>query len=223
MTFKYIILLLGAQLVFASDFGFMADLSKKELNSIERGEIVIHTKESKESWPTVIMYQAIKASPLESVAIFYAIDHQKNYVPNLIQSDVIKHISPTKVLTKYTMDMPWPLSDSHYIHGSELFHHAPSQYKVTWWMKESDTANKVEGYASFIPYKDLTIMKYHAYVEPKSFFARFIESQMISDVKTFMEKVKEEIQKIKANKNSVMKKYVSFIDDALKGIEVYKK
>ncbi len=223
MFYKHLTLTLCSLQVFATLYSIKTDLSSEEMNSVVAGNVVIKTKETNGKWPIVIMYQNIHASPLESVAVFYALDHQKNYVPNLTQSDVIKHLSPTKVLTKYTMQMPWPLSDSHYVHGSELTHKRPANYRVNWWLESSDTAKKVEGYAEFIPHEQGTLMKYHSFVEPKSIFATFVKSKMISDVQNFMKIVNQEIVKLKNSNKNLMKKYVSFIDNALKGANVYQK
>ena len=94
---------------------------------------------------------------------------------------------------------------------------------MNWWLESSDTAKKVEGYAEFIPHEQGTLMKYHSFVEPKSIFATFVKSKMISDVQNFMKIVNQEIVKLKNSNKNLMKKYVSFIDKALKGANVYQK
>ena len=214
------ILFISACYAVKPSFNFLNELSESELNNLNSAPL-LKTEKSGKTWPDVILYQVVDASPLESVAIFYALDYQKEYIPNLKSSTVIKTVKPSLVHTRYVMDMPWPISDSVYVHASELFIEKPSSYKVKWWMVESDSTEKVEGYAIFIPYKNKTIMKYFAHVEPKSFLATFVKNKMLEDVKASLEATKKAIESIKKERKDILKKYVSFIDLALDGKKVY--
>ena len=199
---------------------FSSELTKEEIISLKNGPLV-KTKKTDKSWPIVTLYQELNATPLESVAIFYALDYQKNYIPNLVKSKVIKMESPTIAHTEYEMEMPWPLSNSTYVHASELISSKPSQYKVRWWMITSSSAKKVDGYAVFIPNGKKTLMKYWALVEPKSFLATFVKNKMVQDVTSSLIATKKEIENIKNNKKEILSKYVTYIDDALNGKKVY--
>ncbi len=220
-TFTLILtcLLISGFEVFA-DFNFQTELTKQELESLNKSPL-IKTYETEHSWPDVVLYQLIEATALESVAIFYALDYQNQYIPNLKVSQVIKTVSPTIVHTRYVMGMPWPLSDTEYIHASELSHKKPSSYKVKWWMVQSSSTDKVEGYAIFIPYKGKTLMKYFAHVQPKSFLATLVKNKMVKDVESSLVATRKAIEETKAKRLDLMKKYVSYIDQALLGKKVY--
>ncbi len=215
-----LILLNSFQTMALESLDFREELTANELTQTLEYPLV-KTEKSKGAWPIVSLYQVIDASPLESVAIFYALDYQKEYVPNLIVSEVVKMVSPTIAHTKYEMKMPWPISNSTYIHASELSAQKPSSYKVRWWMVESSSAEKVDGYAIFIPYKDKTLMKYWAHVKPKSFLASFVKNKMVEDVTSSLIATKKEIEEVKINKKDILRKYVTYIDDALSGKKVY--
>lgn len=194
-------------------------LSPEEIARLDQGEIVLHKKNIKDlTWPELTIYLKIDASPLESVAIFYALDHQKNYIPNLIKSDVVKEETPTRVYAQYELKLPWPIPNSKYLHGHELAHlKTDEDYVVKWWMVESSSTKKVEGQAAFEPYKNSTVMIYRSIVEPKSFFASFVESNMISDVQKSLIATKEEIIRTKKEDQNLLNKYVSFIQAAFSG------
>lgn len=196
-----------------------SNLTKSEIKKLEKGEMLLKTKEVKDLvWPEITIYQKIEATPLESVAIFYALDHQKNYIPNLIKSDVVKEETPTRVWAEYELSMPWPLSNSKYLHGHELGHlKAQEIYSVKWWMIESNSTEKVEGEARFQKFNNDTLMEYKAIVVPKSFLASFVESKMLEDVKASLKVTKDEVLRAKKEDQNLLNKYVSFIENALSG------
>lgn len=208
----------------ALSVNFISELSPKELKALNSKKQILKTEQVKDlPWPRVIIYQRIKASPLEAMAIFFAVDHQKNYIPNLKVSKIIKQPSPEQTHVKYLMEMPWPISDSKYIHGHTLSSPSKDEYKVQWWMIESNATDKAQGYAHFIKHDEETIMKYSSLVVPKSIVANLIESTMLKDVSKTMKITKDEIERVKNNDNTLMKKYVSFILDSISGKFTFKK
>ena len=85
------------------------ELTPAELKSMEAREWILKTKDVEDSpWPEITYYALVEASPLESIAIFAAYDIQKDYVPNVIKSTPVKHITPTDVHTAYELQMPFP-------------------------------------------------------------------------------------------------------------------
>ena len=195
-------------------------LSKEELTRVDAGGQVVKTKDIKgKKWPEVSLYQIIDASPLESVAVFYAVEHQKNYIPNLIESKVVAQNDPKQTSVLYIMNMPWPLSDSQYTHDHELSK-TNETYKVRWWMVKSDSAKSVDGYAVFTPYKGKTLMKYYALVNPRSFLANLVEGKMISDVQLSMEETRKEVLKLK-KENKLIKTFISYVNLSLDGQFTY--
>ncbi|EQC46046.1 hypothetical protein [Bacteriovorax sp. Seq25_V] len=218
---KYIITLLLFSFLThsAENIKISSLLNQSELSQIKSGEMIIKKKEIKGLvWPEITFYSYIPATALESVAIFYALDHQRNYIPNLIKSEVISEESPTRVIVDYELKLPWPLSNSKYRHGHDLEASKDlSQYKVNWWMIKSSNTEKVEGDATFESFEGGTIMRYRSLVVPKSIFANFVESKMVDDVKSSLMATSKEISRVKKQDRSLLFKYVSFIENALSG------
>lgn len=191
-------------------------------------KIITETKEIEgEVWPEVTAKALIKATPLESVAIFAAYDYQKNYVPNLLKSEVaLEEVSSNKNNThvSYKMDMPWPISDSEYVHGHELTKPAPDQYKVRWYMVKSDSAENVRGYALFAPHptqKNFTLLSYVSLVSPKSFFAGALKKLMVGDVVNSLEAIRSTTEKLVKENPDLVKKYQDKIRLVLSGKPAY--
>ena len=198
------------------------ELTASEIEAVSQMKQVVHLEEVKGfKWPRVTLYQKINATPLESVAVFYAVEHQKNYIPNITKAKVVKQEIPTHTDVEYVMHMPWPLSDSNYTHSHYLTYDKVLGYKVKWNMKKSSSANKVDGSAEFTNFNGATIMKYRSLIDPKSSLAKFLKSTMVNGVKESMKVTKEEIEKIKKLNRKQMYSFVKMIDSALNGIYPY--
>ncbi|MDD0852241.1 hypothetical protein HBN50_03990 [Halobacteriovorax sp. GB3] len=206
---------------FASDAPMKLDTSELKMLR-DNHQVIKELKSPKGAWPVVRLYQVIDASPLEATAIFFALDYQKDYVPNLVRSDIAKVVSPTEVWVEYEMDMPWPLSNSVYLHGHKLKKKAKDHYRIDWWMESSNTTELVKGHAEFLPFdQGKTLMLYQNYVIPKSILASFIKGTMIKDVQKSLSAIKDHIVYCKNKKKELLKKYKGFILDSLNGKSVY--
>ena len=107
------------------------------------------------------------------------------------------------------MDMPWPVPNSEYVHG-HILKREGDEYTVSWYLVESDSAEVVKGKAIFVPWNGGTLMKYQAFVRPKSFFAGLFESTMQEDVRKSLIATIEAAQKFK---NSSPKQFNKFLVD----------
>lgn len=232
--YKTISLLLAFSITFLTSPSAQAqkDLPQKELSSeeiglIEQGQIIQKTKEVEGSaWPEITLYLLVEASPLESMGIFSALDYQQSYVPNIIKSKPIKHLSALEVLTEYEMHVPFPLSNAHYTHGS-VVHNYQEDYELTWYKVQSTSTESVLGSAYFSPYtlgvKNVTLFRYRSYIKPKSVFGSLVKKLMLSDVKKTIVSIRAQIEKLKKENSPLLPKYTGFINGALKGEMVYKK
>jgi len=200
-------------------------LNPKEVASLSKDHLILKTQKVKDAvWPKIIIYQKLNPSPLQSVALFLDLDNQNTYVPNVIVSKPIKHVSAVEVHTKYEMKMPWPIPNSHYVHGSILLKSCETCYSATWYKVISDSADNVEGRADFIPFHGGTLMRYESHIVPKSVLAGLIKGTMIKDVKKSLVAIKKHINTVSANQESpVLLKYQSYILRSLKGEKVYEK
>ena len=203
-------------------------LTKAEWESVNNGDYVVKKKKIKDSaWPELTVYTTINASPKESMAIYAAFDHQKNYVPNLLKSDVIKMEGGLISHTAYEMKLPWPLSNSKYIHGTRLHPVKSGIYKLSWFVVESDVSARVEGISYFFPPNSLstdnnkTVWVYKSFIDPKSLLAGIFKDTMVSDVTGSLTAIKNEIVRAKNKDPKLMKKYVKILEDSLKNIPSY--
>lgn len=215
----FLVLIFIAQCAFAQ---LPNELNQNDYKRIDDGEYLFKTKEVKGlPWPQITVYKTIEATSLESVAVFYALEHQPSYIPNLIKAKVVKQRVPTEADVQYELEMPWPLSNGKYIHGHKLEQKETSTYKVSWWLVKSNTAKKVNGSATFYPYKGKTLLKYDSLVVPDSILASLVEKKMLEDVKSSLVAIHNEVLRVKKSDRKLMSKFVNKIDSALSGKFTY--
>lgn len=197
------------------------ELSLSDLKAVTAREFVLKTQELEGSvWPEITYYAVIEATPLESVAVFAAYDAQKDYVPNVIKSTPIKHVTATDVLTDYELHMPFPIPNAKYIHGAKILKHK-NDYEVEWYMVESSSAEVVKGSVYFQSYEGKTLMRYKSYVKPKSVFGSLVKKAMLSDVLKSITAIRNFTEKSKRENPIFISKYSEFITRALNGEFVY--
>ncbi len=198
-----------------------AEISSAELKAVTAREFVLKTRELPGSvWPEITYYAIINVTPLEAVAVFAAYDAQKDYVPNVLKSTPVKHVTATDVLTDYELHMPFPIPNARYLHGAKIFKHK-NDYEVQWYMVESTSAEDVKGSVYFQSYEGKTLMRYKSYVKPKSVFGSFVKKAMFKDVLKSITAIRDFTEKSKTENPVFVSKYSEFITRALNGEFVY--
>ncbi|MCR9205428.1 MAG: hypothetical protein NXH75_12670, partial [Halobacteriovoraceae bacterium] len=129
-----------------------------------------------------------------------------------------------KTNVQYALDMPWPLSDSHYTHGHELTKLKDNSFKVRWYVVKSDSAEMVKGHAIFRPHPTLkgqTQMSYVSLVRPKSFLAGIFKKIMVGDVIKSLTAIKTTTENLTKTDKELVKKYQDKIRQVLAGKRAY--
>ncbi len=175
----------------------------------------------KSTWPEMQIFAFIKAGALESASLFHALDIQKNYVPQVLESRPIKHVSATDVHTAYTYDAPWPMSDIKYVHGTKIAVNEIGP-RVDWYLVQSETTEDVNGFAQFRDIGDgRSLLEYHAFVLPKSFFAGMVKKVAFKNTQRDIQTIVKFIEETVSAKSHLVAKYKDFYLRALKGEMVY--
>lgn len=176
-------------------------------------------------WPKVVIKGKIKADALSSVALYLALDYQKNYVPNLVESIPLRHIKPNQVETYYERKMPWPLSNSHYISGTILEPMDPKklEYKVKIYQAYNPDIDDFQGYVTFSPLPDGTLWTYETFVRPKSFLAGILKKIYQKELLSTSEEIKSFIELTVKNNPKLTEYYRQIIIRTQVGELAYQK
>ena len=196
-------------------------LDRKEKLKLAREPVVKESTQNDSYWPAITLYMTIPLTPLEAVAVFAAYDHQKDYVPGVVLSTPIKHVSSTEVWCRYRYRSPWPLPDVNYVHTNRLKAKGKA-FEVEWEMIESDAMDRVYGRAVFEPFNGQTLLEYHVESSPYSVIAFFFKGRMKREVVSTVSAIVSYMGKMKRKNPILLEKYKGYITDALAGKKVYK-
>ena len=220
---KYILILLFFSLSLFSESLDDLQLSKKdEVILLNKGFILKKRDVKKSTWPEVYVLTFIKATPKQSIAVFFAYHEHKNFIPKLLISKPVKYISPTDIHIYFEMNIPWPLSNSHFITGNSLKKLKNGGYRVKWYFVRSDSAKDSYGGVYFLSYKNKTLLVYQNFTHPKSGLAGLFKGKMLKSVKKTVRAIVSHIEDVTSNKKDLLKKHIANLEKALNGEYVYK-
>ena len=182
-------------------------------------------KKKGQVWPEIEVWAFIQAPTLVSTAIFAAYDYQKEYIPNLIKSEVVNQPSPTEVHVSYELDLTWPIPNQRYTHGHHLSSPQKEHYRVSWFVLQSDSMKALNGFAYFRPYqlggRQGTLMTYRSLAEPKASWTGILGRFMVKDVERSLRTTVKTIENLHAGKNPLIERYSIKIRRALNGQTAY--
>lgn len=220
---KYIFILLFFSLSIFSESLDDFQLSEKDEVIILNKEFILKKRNVKKSpWPEITVLTLIKATPKQSIAIFFVYHEHKNFIPKLLISKPVKYISPTDIHIYFEMNIPWPLSNSHFITGNRLKKLKESGYRVEWYFVKSDSVKHSYGGVYFLAYKNKTLLVYQNFTHPKSVLAGLFKGKMLKSVKRTVRAIVSHIEDITENKKDLLKEYILNLEKALNGEYVYK-
>lgn len=210
-----------SSMAFSNVLDVVKSLDKTDIKKISNGKFVLKSKKVNDaSWPELEIYSFLPVPPEDAVAIFGAYEYQKKYVPNLLESKVIKVDPKLKTVSvDYELKLPWPLSNSKYTHGHNFDNSEKDKYIIEWFLEKSNSSDEVNGSAQFIKYKNGTLFIYKNFVRPKSIFAGVFKKSMKRDVISSLEATKTQIIKVYQTDKGLLKKF----KDLLKNPSLYLK
>ena len=178
-------------------------------------------------WPKVTVEAVINAKPIEAAGLFAAYDYQTEYIDGLKQAKIhSQNITKTSndIQVAYILSMPWPLGDSHYIHGHKLTSPSKGSYQINWYLVKSDSVDDINGFARFSPvpgHPNKTLVHYETLVSPKSFLAGVFKKLMIGDVLKSVKAVKNITEALLRTQKKTVDKYADKIRLVLSGKKAY--
>lgn len=155
------------------------DLQEKE--NLKNGAMVVKSHKKQGPWPEITIYGAINAKPLEALALFTDYSGQKDYIPNMVKSEVISTPKSGEALVEYELDLPWPISNSIYKNMHKIYQ-INDVVGVNWNQVESSSTIESYGEANFFKVGETTYMVYKSYVVPDSILAKIFKDKAKEDV-----------------------------------------
>lgn len=170
--------------------------TRDELERMSGGELLIYEKEALGPWPKyLIIGQLKKASPLQAMSVFADFEDQKNYVPGVLKSEIVKR-KRDYIDVSYELKTPWPLDNSTYTNRHHLDVEKQREgITLRWNQMKGNATDSSKGHVTFEKRFGSTFMIYESHVIPKSMFAGIFTNtakkdmlEVINEIVKFIDK-----------------------------------
>lgn len=190
--------LLAAITLIASSLTYaFAPITPQENEKLLRGEAIQYV-EWKEGyvWPQVSMRVLLDHKPKENMDVFMQFETHKDYIPDVIDSKVVKKISPTNLHVELSMAMPWPVNKSTQVTNNVLTKGDDGSYTLTWNLIKAKFVKSTDGHCTFSPYQGKTLMEYVTFIVPNSSFAGMFKGRVAGDVEKSVKAIANHLDKV---------------------------
>jgi len=201
MKTKICILLL--LLSFPFQFLPAVEFTPEEQKLLEKGDLVkrIVWKDGF-VWPEVTIFAIVPHAPLENLAAFLDFNTHKDFVPDMLQSKIIKKPSQVETHVYFEMKVPWPVNKSTHTTKNLLTKGSDGRLTVTWSLLSADMLKDTTGHMTFIPKGDQSLMEYVSQIVPNSSFAGMFKNRVAGDVEEAVKKIQDQLKKTVKNKDA---------------------
>lgn len=166
-----------------SFFSYAQDNPKgAELEKLKKGELLKQVIElPNEVWPKVIITALIPYTPKQNLTVMSDYEAQKNYIPDMKKSKIVKKISANATNVYFVLGMPWPVPDSKYT-TTNVIEQNGDKYRLYWYLVKANQMKATKGSMDFIPFEGKTLFIYTTHITPDSSFAKMFKDKVESDV-----------------------------------------
>ncbi len=192
----------------------MKDLSTADQQRVKSGEQVMVTEPlDGYPWPKVKVYQAVKATPREVMAVFTDYNNAATFVPNCLKSQIAKQVSPLCADVDYVIDVPI-LPDEAYTVQNTLCAEDGGALCVAWKLQKATSILESAGNILVEPSGDGSLIRYTNLVKPSSKAAMLLRGMALSQMKDTVNAIVVAVEKQKANRAELQSK-LARLDAAL--------
>jgi hypothetical protein len=155
------------------------DLTPTELVKIEGGKEVLKTKEVGKTWPQVIIYRKVNASPEAITKLFLDYEKAHTYIPSLKSATIEKNIDQNTKDVRYTVGLPIVLTLSYLIRNQ--YEKTDTGHKISWNLIESSLVKSATGNLRIEPYNTGSVICYQTHIEPATSLVSRLKGHAIKE------------------------------------------
>ncbi|MGK5085165.1 hypothetical protein WDW37_17900 [Bdellovibrionota bacterium FG-1] len=195
--------------------GAWGDLSPEDQAKVQTGEQVMMTKPGT-VWPQIFIYQRLESTPEEAMAVLSDYERQKEYIPDLVYSQIEKRIDKT------TCEVGFSTLTHFFIHPRENYttrelissYDQGASFRIDWKLISANQLRDVVGYARFETLGTGTLLAYYSYVTPPS-VASGQSGRAIAGLQGAVRAIIERVQKLRTENRGVLEQEISVLREAL--------
>lgn len=189
--------LITTALLFTSTLSFGFDpITPAENEKLMKGETIQYVQ-WKEGyvWPQVSMRVLLDHKPEENMTEFTKFETHKDYIPDVLESKVVKKISPENFHVYLAMEIPWPVKKSEQVTNNVLTKGPDGALTLTWNLVKGEFVKATNGHVTFKPYNNKTLMEYETFIVPNSSFAGMFKGRVATDVEKTVKEISKHLNK----------------------------
>jgi hypothetical protein len=195
--------------------GIYQELTPDQQNQLNSGEQVFNTVDVDGApWPKVYIYQLIKATPEDAMAVFSDYNLQKSYIPNMLKSQITSHNGATTTVD-YTLHVPILSNENYTIRDVISSYDGGQAYRMDWNLVRADTTKSTVGNVRFEKYGSETVMAYYNFVVPGSSFASFVRGKAIQAVKDTCNAIASQVETEATDNQTLLQQQLSVLHTSL--------
>jgi len=178
-----------------SSFGATA-LTEDEKAQLKKGEFITKV-DWKEGyiWPEVTVYSLLKHSPKQNLDVFLDFETHKNYIPDMLESKVVKRISQNQLQVYFEMSMPWPVKKTNHTTNNVISKNTDGSYTLKWNLVNGKMLKATDGYMNFSNYEGKTLLTYVSLIVPNSSLAGMFKNRVAEDVEKTVKVISKHLVK----------------------------
>jgi hypothetical protein len=142
------------------------ELSGDQLRQIVKDGFLLFSEELPgKPWPRLTFFRQIRALPEEAFAVFSDVESESTYIPGILESRISRRLNASTVEVRYVQNMPWPVQNETMtiLNWKER---RGTALTVNWKLLSATSARAANGFASFEPWSNITLMIYQTWVDP---------------------------------------------------------
>jgi len=196
--------------------GLMNELAAGHQSQVKKGEqIAISEVITGKPWPRVKIYRTVDATPEEVAAVFCDFDNAKDYVPNVLKSNVANRVSPSVLDVDYGLNVPI-LPDEFYTTRNALKSPAPNFYRIDWKLLRAVQTKDSVGCLRIEPFEGKTLICYENLVTPGSSMAGLLKGKALQQMGETVAAIAARVESQKTSRPEDLKREVEALREMLK-------
>ena len=147
-------------------------------------------------WPEVKIFILLDKTPADNMNAFSHFENHKTYIPDMMESRIIKKVSPEQLHVYFEMKVPWPIKKSTYVTNNVITQDSDGGHTLTWNLVKADMLKSTDGFMKFSPYEGKTLLEYVTFIVPNSSFAGMFKNRVEKDVENSVNKIVNHLNSI---------------------------
>jgi hypothetical protein len=199
---KIKLLILSALLILPSLAFSSVQISPADKELLARGSMVkrIVWKEGF-VWPEVTVLKVTDHSPADNLKVFLDFAAHKTYIPEILESKIVKKISENNMHVYFEMKVPWPVNKSTYTTNNVITKDPDGSHTLKWNLVTGSLIKSSDGHMSFSPYEGKTLITYVTFIVPNSSFAGLFKNRVAVDVEVAVTEITKHLSKTLSQKS----------------------